>query len=202
VATVLDTPRLLGELPAASPDCIPAAIEGRLTAGILRVLPRVHPQAPPENSAARPIFQFPPMPVSALLTQDVGFVKICELATSLGMVPAIVDLLKLGKAQNVVGLLVVSSHVVLAAQNGQAAALAGDLPRAIAGLITATPPVAPGFAADALFGLGFMRRELIKDVHAWKLGDSLQRLAKHSDPCTAAAARRLLFLVNEGLTVS
>ncbi len=125
-----------------------------------------------------------------------------KIAVVGGIISAVIELLKVGDEQTVVDLLTVSAHVVVSAPPDQVTATARGLLPTIAALLTASPPVAPGCAADALFGLGFMRRALVKDFHTWGLGESVQQLVKHDDPYTAAAGKRLLFLINEGLEVS
>jgi hypothetical protein len=73
--------------------------------------------------------------------------------------------------------------------------------RATAALLTAEAHVATTCALEGLFGIGVVRRDLITDFATWGMDDTMERLTKHSDTYMAAAARRLLFLVNDGLEV-
>ncbi len=200
-------PRLLGALPTCCPEVIPAAIGGNLTPGLLAILEEVfpHTHAAPDSLGNVPTLSQPPLDCRGYLLKDRlhdAMTSIHSLATHVGMIPAVMDLLKVEDEQRVVNLLTVSAQVVVWAARDQVTDTAGGLLPAIAELIKASPPVVPGLAADALFGLGFMRRELVKDFHTWGMGTTLQQLTEHSDPYTAAAGKRLLFLVTEGLDVS
>jgi hypothetical protein len=164
-----------------------------------------HTHAAQDRSSDVTQLSQPPLDCRSYLLRDKlygSMTSIHSLATHVGMIPAVINSLKLGDEQRVINVLMASAQLVVWAARDQVTDTAGRLLPAIAGLITASPPVAPGLAADALFGLGFMRRELIKDYHKWGMGTGLQRLTEHSDPYTAAAGKRLLFLVTQGLDVS
>jgi hypothetical protein len=78
---------------------------------------------------------------------------------------------------------------------------ASKLPRAVAGLITAKPEVAPVLAVKTLLSMCSTHRDALMDSHKRGLGYSLRLLTTHSDPETAAAAKELCSLVDQPLEV-
>lgn len=119
-------------------------------------------------------------------------------AIDAGIVPVIMDLLSCD-LETVRSALWLSTRLLLAAPNVEV--WAGGLPRAIAGLCSSSPDMALD-TVDMLFDIGLVRREVIADFHTWGVYASLKRLATCSHPQLAAAASRLLFLVDHGLDVS
>lgn len=97
----------------------------------------------------------------------------------------------------------ISAHFLVAAPRGGVDLWAGGLPRAIAGLILARPPVVPGAAIVTLLDIGLVRGEVIRDFHRWGVTAEVQRLMiEQSNPNLMVAAARLWFVVQQEPTVS
>jgi hypothetical protein len=121
-------------------------------------------------------------------------------AIDAGIVPVIVDLLALPDRKTILSLLRLSGTVLLAGPRGEGQRWAGQLPRAIAGLIIGKPPVAVHEAVAMLFNIA-LRRDLALDLRAWGVYETVRRLESDSNPDTARGAKGLLFMVDHGLNV-
>jgi hypothetical protein len=121
-------------------------------------------------------------------------------AIDAGIVPVIVDLLALPDRKTILSLLRLSGSVLLAGPRGEGQRWAGELPRAIAGLVNAKPPVAVHEAVAMLFNIA-LRRDLVLDLRAWGVHEAVRRLESDRDPETARGAKGLLFMVSQRLDV-
>ncbi len=119
-----------------------------------------------------------------------------------GIVSVLSDLLKVGTEQTIDKLLTLCTCLVLVTPPGEEGRWAETLSLAVAGLLTAKPPVAPARAADTLITMCISLRQHPVDPHKWGLGDSLRELATHSDPETATAAKELLSITTSAFDVS
>jgi hypothetical protein len=189
---------------------IPIAVEANLTPGLVRVMRKLRPGHP---SAARqrpdhfgiPLVAIPLMCLAQIAEKgNVGDkTAFWKPAVDAGMVRVITDLLHaLDNASTIANILRLSEGVLLACPPGGVDDWAGGLPRAIAGLLTARPPVALGAAVHTLFDVGVLRPDLLAGFPTWGAHESVQQLTGDSHFRTAAAAKGLLFIVDHGLDVS
>jgi hypothetical protein len=139
----------------------------------------------------------------ALLAHDLdtalsGFKPVIDA----GLVPVLMDLLRLRHEPSAAQALHLAETLLLATPHGNPPRWSWGLMGAVAGLLSAEPPVEPGRAAEVLFHVGMERRQLIVDYQPWGIDASVRRLARSPDAETAAAAKKLLYVVNEGKYVS
>jgi hypothetical protein len=189
---------------ACSPRFITAAIEADCIPGLVHALRQFSP--PPHSAAGPPRADFVGLEATLkclreLLVSEEGKLSgVCQTAITAGVVPALINLLRVPHEATLIDALGVAAPLLMAepcGSSGTARQKADKLLRAIAGLITATPPLAAGAAADTLFHICSVRRELIKDYGKWGVDDTVRRLSKQSHPRTKAAAKRLRSLVRQ-----
>jgi hypothetical protein len=147
------TPRLLESVFACRPESIPAAANRNVTRGLFRVLRelRAYTPAVEENPPDPRVIRAPLTCLRFLFNHDRNNGEgLCKLARDSGMIPVLVDLLKLPDEAAVVEVVGAAGHVLLAGSGAQTAdpRKADGFPRAIAEPIISEPPVVPGFAAD------------------------------------------------------
>jgi hypothetical protein len=192
-----------------SPRFISGAIAANLVPGIVRALRRICVSL---ASGAGPASTRCPRPEPALkvltelLESEEGEVSgVRETAINAGVIPVLVKLLRIPHESIVVRALGLAVPLMTAGpcgSSGGAARGAGELLRAIAGLISATPPLAAGKAADALFDILKVQPDLIVDYQSWGIDDTLRQLTTPCDLGTAASAKSLLSLVDKQVGVS
>jgi hypothetical protein len=203
---LLQMPLLLEALFAHREEYISAAAKANVTPGLFHALRKI--SAARESRAAsgtpfHPLVIRPPIRcLRALLESEVrDDMGLPRLANEAGMIPVFGELLRLGDKRAIGDLVSMAGLVLLTLPVEDTSTVARGYMRALSGLIPAEPAVAQRAALDGLFALGVARRELIEDFPAWGLGDTLQRLTQHDKRRTAAAAKRVLFLVNDGREV-
>jgi hypothetical protein len=203
---LLITARLLHTLLGRSPRFFSAAVKGDITPGLVRALRKVGFR--PNSLRGTPYDIFSPVyaPLECLL-QLVLYDKdnqagVRKAAYDAGIVPLLCDLLAACDESRIKQVLSLSTSLVLFNSPGEEGEWAGRLPHAIARLMNASPPVAAAAAADALFNMCTLYPQLLLACPTWGIGDSLKRLTAHSDPETAAAAKKLLSIMEEWLDVS
>jgi hypothetical protein len=198
---VVQIPKLLAGLFSHCPAFIPAAVNGNITPGLVRVL-RTFCAGGQFRAEELDDTTFSLFCLSLMDESDKNSIIFWKPAIHAGIVPVLTHLLTSGHEATIFGVLRLSGSLLLASLPEEPRPGAGTLPRAIAGLLSASPPVAVYEAAETLLNIGQMRPDLIEDSHAWGMADSLQRLKLHGDPRTAAAATRLMSIVGNMADVS
>jgi hypothetical protein len=125
-----------------------------------------------------------------------------QAAIDAGIVTVLSDLLVVDEEPTVVSLLTLLSWLMLATPAGTAGAWGRGLPRAVAGLLISKRLVVPARAVNILSMMALTQKGLLVDYQSWGLGDVVQRLTRHRDPETAAAAEHLLSAIDNGIEVS
>jgi hypothetical protein len=122
-----------------------------------------------------------------------------EALLDAGIVPLFSNVVGLGSEKLMGSIAMLMTSLLLAIPAGVSRKLWGQLPRAIAGLIQAKPPVAPGTAAEMLCLLALKHEKLLADYQSWGMGPSLKRLTRHRDPHTSSAAEQLVLMMDKGI---
>jgi hypothetical protein len=194
---LLQIPKLLLPLLIDCPAFIPAAREANLTAGLIDVLRAFLPGGYPlgEKPLEGALVIYPVSCLSRLIghpKEDDYSTEFMGPAMDAGIVSVLTDLVMQRDEETTGVLLGLVLLVLLAVPQGGA----GGLPRAVAGLLSFDCPKTLGVTTEMLSCIASMRPDLILDCHTWGIKDSLERLTLNNDEGTAAAARKLLFLVN------
>jgi hypothetical protein len=203
---IIVTSMIASDLFDSSPDFIAAFAKADVTRGLvcvlrkLKAVPYRRGEPPLEVNAAIHACLSCLMELLVLHMDDARGPR--KSAVEAGIVPLFIDMLALRHEPTIYLVLRLVFPVLVPADRGEVQQWAGGLLRAVSELLLASPPIAPERAADALFQLGAVHRPLIADYRSWGIDASVQRLSRHSDPETAEAATKLLFLVNEGMHVS
>jgi hypothetical protein len=193
---MLQLPVLLDAVLAVHPESIATAAKADVAPGLFRVLRNL-----PRPSSER-VIRTPFKCLRSLCKYDMTHDMVLpKLAHEAGMIPVFSELLKLGDEEALAELLSVAGSVLLTLPYGQSGMAEAAFMHDIAAFLTAEPLFAPMHALEGLFAIGIVRRDLIMDFATWGVADSVQRLTKHRDTPTAVAAKRLLFLVSDGLHV-
>jgi hypothetical protein len=193
---LLVTTRLLLTLLDCSPRFSPAAVKGNITRGLVRVLRNFCVRPDSLAGPSSDFFSALDAPLSCLCklmqydNDNHGGVRVAALDA--GIVLVLCDLLAVCDEPRIMEVLTLSTSLLLVTSPGDGGQWTGRLPHAIVRLLNASPPVAAAQAADTLFNMCITHRQLLLDCDTWGMGDSLRRLAAHSDPGTAAAAKKLL----------
>jgi hypothetical protein len=203
---LLQMPLLLEALFARRKEHISAAAKANIIPGLFHALRKI--SAERETRAAsgtpfHPLVTRPPIRcLRALLESEMhDEMGLPRLANEAGMIPVFGELLRLGDERAIGDLVSMAGLVLLTLPVEDTSTVAPGYIRALTGLISAEPAVAQTAVLEGLFALGVARRELIEDFPAWGLGDTLQRLTQHDKRRTAAAAKRVVFLVHDGREV-
>jgi hypothetical protein len=201
---LLCTSHMLSMAFDCSPRFITAAIEADCIPGLVHALrqfcPRPHSAAGPPRKDCAGLEATLKCLRELLVSEEGKLSGVCQTAITAGAVPALISLLRVPHEATLINALGVAPPLLMAdpcGSSGAARQKADKLLRTISGLITATPPLAAGAAADALFHICSVRRELIKDYGKWGIDDTVRRLSKQSHPRTKAAAKRLRSLVRQ-----
>jgi hypothetical protein len=189
-------PNLLFALFDQCPACIPAALGGNLTPGLVRMLRNLRPGSPAVTQDPVDCGLVLGSTLFCFLSLMASSPAFWRPAIDAGVVPVLIAMLRIPHESTLVSLLHLSSSLLLAAPKGSVEGWAPGLLQAIAGLVNATPPVAPGVAAATLLNLGLVRRDMLLDFHTWGLVESLQQLKMHGNSYVAAAAKGLLSVVH------
>lgn len=198
-----EMPGFLSSLIVCSPPYMSAALDANLTPALVRIICTLrsgHYAAAEGVVTAvidNPIITLMNLVRGADARHATGFWK---PAIDAGVVPIFIDLLTF-HWRTVKFILWLSHHLLAAAPSGSPGAWAGALPRAIAGLISAGPPKALD-AVEMLFSVGLIRKDVLANFHTWGVSSTLQRLTTDESPNMAAAAKGLVFLVDDGPDVS
>jgi hypothetical protein len=203
-------PKLLRCLFLRFPASIPYAVNQNLTPGLVRILRELRPGRHSSAEGSNEVLSALDDSLTCLRNlyeeyaeRDMATAwEFWRPAINAGLLPVIMDLLTMGHKPLVLSLLRLSGILLMPLPNRAAEPWARGLLRAVAGLISARPPVAPEAAMELLLSVGIIRRDFMMDFHTWGIYDGLQRFAAHTNPRTAAVARALLFLVNSGSDVS
>jgi hypothetical protein len=119
-----------------------------------------------------------------------------------GILPLLCDSVKLVKSDEVMGSLCnMATFLLLAIPREGAREYLGRLPRAIAGVIKARPPMLPGRAAELRYEMAWLSEELLADYQSWGICSSLKRLTRGKDPQTVSAAEQLMLIMDKGTQV-
>jgi hypothetical protein len=124
-----------------------------------------------------------------------------KCAFDAGIVPVFTDWLRLGHEPAVVKIVEFSFSLLVPVPPGEVGPLGDGLLQAVATLLNSDPPIARRNAANLLSRIASVYPGVVVDYRTWGIADSVQRLRMHSDPATAAAARKL-FLVLSSPNVS
>jgi hypothetical protein len=174
------------------------ALNGDLTAGLIHCLRQLCPGRPclEETPADKKMALSYTLYSLQQLMEAYGRHNCEEFwgpAIRAGIVEALSDLLKHSDGPTAMGLLRLSGCMLLDAPPRGVQEWARGLPRAIAGLITANPPLVAGPAADLLLSVGIKRPELLFGFDSCGLEDGVRRLSTDIDPDTAAVAKGLVY---------
>jgi hypothetical protein len=183
-----------------SPDCISTSLEANLIPGLVRVVRKLNEECHSAAAEADLLdieekIWTPIYCIHLLLKSSDTCLK---PAIDASLVPAIIELITLSAFHEgtIIDIVILSGCLLLGPTPEAAEPWAGRLLCAVAGLICATPPVASCAAANLLLNIGLLRPDQLADFRSWGLVDSLGRLTLHNDPDTAAAAKRLEFVVS------
>jgi hypothetical protein len=127
-----------------------------------------------------------------------------KAAFDAGLVPVLCNMLRRGDEATVDSALTLATRLMRVTPpglQGLEGRWASELPRAVAGLITAKPEVPPAAAIKALLNICSTHRDVLMDSHQRGLWDTLKLFSTHSDPEIAAAAKELLSVVNQPFEV-
>jgi hypothetical protein len=190
---------------APSP-CCPAAINGNVTPGLVRVLRDFgeHPSSV--------------MGITSNTSNVCGGVKmalrcLCQLlqydndhpmgmwesAHDSGVVPVISDLLTISAGPTFNNVRTLCTCLVLVTPLGQEGRWAGKLPQVVQRLLTATVGEARARGTDTVISMCILDRRLLMGSSTWALTDILGELVTLNDPETALAAQELLLIASPGL---
>jgi hypothetical protein len=198
-------PKLLYALFECSPRFVAAAEGMDMTKLLIRLLRQLVPPAGSPIAEPHVLLGLEALLQSlrALLAHDLdtalsGFKPIIDA----GLVPVLINLLSLRHEPSAAQALHLAETLLLATPHGNPPRWSWGLMGAVAGLLSAEPPVKPDRAAEVLFHVGMERRQLIADYQPWGIDASVRRLARSPHAGTAANAKKLLYVVNEGKYVS
>lgn len=191
---------------------VPAAVKGNVIPGLVHALRQRLPHR--DTLGGDPIESFEPNDLPQLCLMEIleydvqhsaGFWKPVLDAGLVAVLRSNFPLLRgVDKVTStyLLGLFALLERLLLAVPPGEGVSWAAGVPRAIARLITAQPPVAPRHAACMLLQMGALHLQWLADCDKWGMADSLRRLKHDSDPDTAHAARLMLKALKLGIKVN
>jgi hypothetical protein len=179
------------------PCYVPAAIEADLAPSFVRVARKLRRLSPAQSGADEFKAIRPPLTcLSFMMEHDEDNSRgVRKSALGAGLLPLLVDLLTLGDEAMTEKALAVVGSLIVRAPKGDVGANVIALVIGTAHLLNAYPLVAARKALDTLFNIGMAQPDLLAEAHTWGIEPSVERLTRHSDRGTAAAALRVKCLL-------
>ncbi len=182
------------------PSVRPAAIKGGVTPGFITVMRKFGSDPAARVRSSSPTF----------LAVEGSLDNLCHImqhekenptglwkpAYDAGIVPAICAVLTHGSRDQMIvnNIITLILRLVKPAPRKKDARWVRTLPRAVAGLVIAQPPVIPVRAVNCLGTLCALHPDLYREFDSWGLRRALKRLSNHRDPETARTALGFLLV--------